>query len=424
MHRTSWMRVWLGACAALCLPVPSFALDLSGQVRIHDPSRIHKEGSRYYTFGTGFSFNGNSAPVISKYSNNLTHWEDGPAVFDGIPDWADEEVPDNPNFMWAPDVFYHDGEYRLYYSVSSWGSQNSVIGLATNATLNFDSRGYEWVDQGMVIESETGAAPYNAIDAGVFYDDATSRMWLTFGSHWNGIYITELDPETGLILSPRAPATNIARNPGSPVNAIEAPFLMGHDGRYYLFVNWDSCCQGEDSTYKIRVGRSDSPIGPFVDRSGVPMTSGGGELFLATEGDEIGPGHFSDFHEDGVNYFSYHYYDGDDRGRSKLGIREFVWTLDGWPVLADDLPPGDYNYDGLVDAADFAVWRDTLGLSGNGLPADGDGSGVIDAADYQIWNANFGAGAPLAGPHATPEPAAAVLALLGTLAVLARRRPG
>ncbi len=61
--------------------------------------------------------------------------------------------------------------------------------------------------------------------------------------------------------------------------------------------------------------------------------------------------------------------------------------------------PGDYNGDGQVDAADFTVWRNSLGQSGIGLPADGSGNGTVDAADHNIWKSHFGAG----GSGATSE---------------------
>ena len=88
--------------------------------------------------------------------------------------------------------------------------------------------------------------------------------------------------------------------------------------------------------------------------------------------------------------------------------------------------PGDYNGDGIVDAADYTVWRDTLGQADVGLAADGDGSGVIDDGDYTVWQTNFGAvsfgsgagsGAalPSASPlsAAVPEPTSLTLAVLG-----------
>ncbi|QDT69620.1 hypothetical protein MalM25_25590 [Planctomycetes bacterium MalM25] len=75
---------------------------------------------------------------------------------------------------------------------------------------------------------------------------------------------------------------------------------------------------------------------------------------------------------------------------------------------------GDYNYDGLVDAADYTVWRDTLGQAGAGLAADGDNNGVVEQADYAIWQANYGATAASLATT-VPEPSGAILALVGGL---------
>jgi hypothetical protein len=75
---------------------------------------------------------------------------------------------------------------------------------------------------------------------------------------------------------------------------------------------------------------------------------------------------------------------------------------------AVQLLTGDYNLDGGVDAADYVVWRNTLGQSGANLAADGNHNGVIDTGDLLLWRANFGAtvsGAGAAtGAHAVPEP--------------------
>jgi arabinan endo-1,5-alpha-L-arabinosidase len=393
-----------GLLLGLLLTLPAVAVPLNGSLGVHDPSRIHREGGRYYLYATG-----NFTP--SKYSDDFQNWQDGPRAFPAVPQWARDEVPASTSSMWAPDVFHYNNEYRLYYSVSSFGSQNSVVGMATNNTLDFTSPNYLWVDQGMVIESEVGS-PYNSIDPAIFSDHNTGRMWMTFGSFWNGIYITELDPETGKP-APGSRTVNIARNPASPGNAIEAPFLTKHDDNYYLFVNWDLCCRGVNSTYKIRVGRGTSPAGPFLDRSGVAMTAGGGELFLATEGNAIGPGHFSDFSENGINYFSYHYYDGNANGASKLAIDEFAWTHDGWPVLVSTLPPGDYNRDGLVGAADYTVWRNTVGTSSH--VADGNGDGIVDSEDFDLWKAHYGDSLASGATQIASVPEPLNLALLALL---------
>ncbi len=82
---------------------------------------------------------------------------------------------------------------------------------------------------------------------------------------------------------------------------------------------------------------------------------------------------------------------------------------------------GDYNGDGLVDAADYSVWRDTLGSTTN-LAADGDGNGMVNLLDYNLWAANYGA-EQLSSNFATPEPATLGLGL-GAIAGLGglRRR--
>ena len=51
---------------------------------------------------------------------------------------------------------------------------------------------------------------------------------------------------------------------------------------------------------------------------------------------------------------------------------------------------GDYNHDGVVNAADYTVWCDSLGKTGTGLAADGNGDGVVNAADYTLWQTHFG----------------------------------
>ena len=82
---------------------------------------------------------------------------------------------------------------------------------------------------------------------------------------------------------------------------------------------------------------------------------------------------------------------------------------------------GDYNKDLIVDAADYTVWRDTMGQSGYHRAADGNGDGVVDALDYGVWQSNFGrvwsaAGSGAGSGAAVTEPTS--LALFGTAIVL------
>ena len=295
---------------------------------VHDPSTIVHDGDTFWTFSTGVG-------VSSSFSTDLINWERGPPVFDPVPDWTQAEIPLNRNgHFWAPDIIELDGRFLLYYSVSSFGDNRSAIGLATNEVLDPSHPDYAWRDEGPVFQSYEDD-DYNAIDPALILDQ-DGRLWMSFGSFWGGIQMIELDRSTGKRISPDSPIHNLARNP-----EIEAPFIYFRDGFYYLFVNWDRCCRGLDSTYNIRVGRSRSVTGPYVDKAGVYLTDQGGSLLLATDGDFIGPGHVGIFSYQGTDWLTVHFYDGTtERGTSMLGMAQIVWAEDGWPnvVAAPDTP--------------------------------------------------------------------------------------
>lgn len=289
-------------------------------LRLHDPSTIVRERNQWWLFSTGRG-------VSSFHSTNLIDWIAGPPLFTNAPGWALEAVPDNRRtYYWAPDVIKVNDRFLVYYSVSSFGQNRSVIGLVSNSTLDPSAPGFQWRDDGQVISSDR-TNNFNAIDPALVKDE-DGRLWMTFGSFWSGIKIIELDPNTGKRVTPDSPISSLAHS-----QTIEAPCIYFHDQNYYLFVNWGYCCRGTNSTYNIRVGRSQKITGPYLDQAGQDMAQGGGTLLLQTEGTAIGPGHAGILRDGDRYWFSMHFYDGTDRGASKLSVRPLLWQSSGWPVI-------------------------------------------------------------------------------------------
>ncbi len=300
----------------------SMRLELTGAIRpVHDPTII-KDGDRYFIFCTGASI-----PV--RKSRDLIDWKMDlpPVVIAGVPDWIREKVP-GQNDIWAPDISYYNDRFHLYYAVSFFGQNRSVIGLLTNKTLHFGTDDFKWVDEGLVLES-FATDNYNCIDPNLIVD-ADGVPWLAFGSFWTGIKMRRLDLATG---KPSEEDTTLYSLAQRTVNngAIEAPCIIRKNNFYYLFASFDFCCKGVDSTYYVAVGRSESVTGPYVDRDGVPMLEGGGTQVTFPTERWRGPGHCSILQENDVDYMAYHAYDAQYQGSPTLQIAPLTWDDDGWP---------------------------------------------------------------------------------------------
>jgi arabinan endo-1,5-alpha-L-arabinosidase len=297
------------------------APELSGSIRqVHDPM-IAQEDGKYYLYSTG-----SGVPV--RCSDDLLEWRLCSAAFWRLPEWAREQVPGVTD-IWAPDVSFFGGRYHLYYSLSTFGSNTSAIGLATNVTLDPESPEHEWVDQGVVVASGAGD-DWNAIDPNLVLEEDGS-VWLTFGSFWSGIKLVRLDPKSGKPASDPAELIAIAARP-TPPGAVEAPFIIHRDGYYYLFVSFDQCCNAAESTYNIRVGRAREVTGPYSDRDGVAMLEGGGTLLLESSERWRGPGHNAIFRDQSGEKLVYHSYDAEYAGIPTLRIEQLEWDDEGWPV--------------------------------------------------------------------------------------------
>lgn len=320
----------------------------TSEVLTHDPVMAWEDGV-CYLYSTGNN-------IQQMTSTDMRQWKYCPSVLKEAPEWAVKSIKGYRGHTWAPDIIKgKDGNWHMYYSCSSFGSNNSAIGHAWCTSLE---KG-DWKDTGMVIES-TKKDRFNAIDPAVVIDDE-GRAWMSFGSFWDGIQLVRLKADMATVDKSFRQQTiasrpkNTPRDTLAPVapgsKAIEAPFIYKREGWYYLFVSWDYCCRGLRSNYKVMVGRSQNVEGPYLDRNGIPMTQGGGTLVYKGDEKYSAGGHSAAYRmPDGREIFICHGYSKEFEGESYLVMKEMKFE-DGWPVL-EDMKSGMAPYMNEP----FAVW--------------------------------------------------------------------
>ena len=301
---------------------------------VHDPV-MAKEDGVYHIFATGMG-------IQRMTSKDRKNWQvKAMPVMTVIPKWTRDSVPGFDKHVWAPDIIRWHNKWWLAYSCSTFGKNGSAIGLLSAAKLDSPI----WNDEGCIVASRENRDNWNAIDPNFVIDD-NDTPWMVWGSFWDGTQIVRLDTtmhvakgEKPRTLARRyAPGTTTAEpNPTSAhagTNAIEAPFVMKHQGYYYLFVSWDYCCRGSKSNYRVAVGRSKNVDGPYLDKRSNDMLNGGGTVLL--EGDKKqyeATGHCAAYSIDGKDIFICHGYSTEMKGAPVLIQREIRWTDDGWPEL-------------------------------------------------------------------------------------------
>lgn len=300
-----------------------------------DPS-IMRQGSTWYSFSTdveGFPIGGH-LPIHC--SQDLVNWSLCGSVFpDGIPAWVSARVPGIEG-LWAPDISYFNGLYHIYYCGSTLGSNRTVIGLATNATLDPHDPAYKWADRGLVLESDPGDS-FNALDPNILVDNDGS-VWLNYGSYWSGIKQRQIDPITGMLLASNPQVYDLATRPGVPHNPVEGASLVRHGQYYYLFFSVDYCCEAAlaQDNYKEAVGRSTSPHGLFLDEEGTPLLQGGGTVLLKSDTKWNAPGGGTAYIDasTGESLLIFHAQDLSRNGTPCQWVKKLGWE-NQWPVIQD-----------------------------------------------------------------------------------------
>lgn len=190
----------------------------------------------------------------------------------------------------------------MYYAVSTLGTRNSSIGYATSPTMELNT----WTDHGSTNITSHGAggsyavSPYNAIDPALIH--AGDKTYMFFGSYWNDLYRVEMNANLTAPLNDLASSAVQVEYQPAGSHAAEAAFVFRYQPPgssvpyFYLFWsegqanNYNKNKPAAGGEYKVRVCRSTSVDGQYVDASGQSCLNGYGELVLASHDLVYGPG--------------------------------------------------------------------------------------------------------------------------------------
>ncbi|WP_062303946.1 glycoside hydrolase family 43 protein [Demequina subtropica] len=372
----------LSACGASSEGgLPDLAAPTFTDVTVHDPSVVTSD-DQIWVFGSH---------AASAYTTDLMSWTqnsmsvgdaDAAGLFDDIRtelaetfEWAQSET------LWAADVVeLPDGRYAMYYNACEGSSARSALGVAIA-----DEVDGPYVNQEILLksgmwdeESENPGEIYdatlhpNTVDPDAFYDE-DGNLWMVYGSYSGGIFILEMDEETGLPLEGQGYGTHLV---GGNHSRIEAPNIRFDEetGYYYLFLSFG----GLDASggYELRVARSESPDGPYVDAEGNDMSTvagapgtvfddasiepygvkviGGYEWAdgpgMGGDAGYVSPGHntWYDDPDTGETFLIFHSRFIGTEEMHNVRVHQLYMNADGWPVLS----PERYAGESLVAASE------------------------------------------------------------------------
>ncbi|WP_417762298.1 LamG-like jellyroll fold domain-containing protein [Shewanella sp.] len=382
-------------------------------VSVHDPSIIKGDDGKYYVFGSHMAY---------ASSDDLMSWEQlNPSVPDPLPDGEtdgnaysakitplfntyESEVAEGIAWVkgyvgsWAPDVKkLADGKYHFYFSHCAGNTngqddadvigpdcwRRSYLGDATADTLTgpyvtdeiFLKSGQVTGEEDQLPDGATapydGATNPNAIDPAVF-NDADGNLWMTYGSYSGGIFILQLDPDTGKPLPGQGFGTHVA---GGAYGPIEGSYVIysPETQYYYMFMSFAGFNNGDG--YNMRVARATSPNGPYLDAAGQDMVNAAstnldilgnygtkllGSIFFDKQVGDAGsdhgymsPGHNSAYYdaETGKYYLVFHTrFPGRGEGH-EVRVHEMFMNKDGW-LVASPTRYAPITGENIVDEAD------------------------------------------------------------------------
>ena len=361
--------------------------NVNARVSVHDPSIVKGEDGKYYIFGShmdsAYSDNlrnwtklGNGYNASNPVYGNL--WDTSKNVFE-YAGAANSLIPtdDGGTHVWAPDVCYNPttGLYYMYYcTTSTWNASNLCYATSKNIEGPYEWQGaliysgfskdqldatnvLDYVDESYALNTYLGGNDSyntklwpNAIDPSIFFDE-DGRWWMVYGSWSGGMFLLELDPNTGEVIHPEAdPKNNVdpyygKRIAGGGGKSIEGPYILYDEasGYYFLFVSYGSL--NADGGYQIRVFRSETVDGDYVDMKGATLEVGAAHanFGLKLSGNYNLPslkraykatGHNSAFvDDDGKMYVVYHTRFENSGEAHSPRVKQFFLNEEGWPCM-------------------------------------------------------------------------------------------
>ncbi|MBQ8921280.1 MAG: RICIN domain-containing protein [Oscillospiraceae bacterium] len=406
----------LTGCVMLgSLPLLTASAGNYTRVAVHDPSVVKTQDGSYFIIGSHLGA-ARSADLMNWTSAaNSDRGSTGTTFFNNI--YTDLAVPekwsnttdgyDLSGNMWAPDIIYNTamGKYCMYLSVNGqvWNSsvvlctadsiegpytyQGTIVysGFTNNSVNNVNDTDVPKVlghnpDISRYLTNGGWNAAYgtNAIDPAVFYDE-TGSLHMVYGSWFGGIYMLELDEQTGLrdynvkyetkanvadaYMGQKIAGGNYVSGEGPYIEYMKAP--GAEKGYYYLFLSYGYF--NSNGGYNMRIFRSENPQGPYTDQNGnSAIYPSGADNIGGTTGERLmsnyqwacndrpfkAQGHNSALmDDDGKLYVIYHTKFDDAYGFHEVRVHQLIMNDDGWITAA----PYEYSGESLSDAGHTAA---------------------------------------------------------------------
>lgn len=283
-----------------------------------DPDVLKADDGYFYMYCTNtYCEMGNKGMQYDRgpifQSKDLINWTWVGSVFDGHPqalNWGDKDAG-----VWAPSVIKVGDHYNYYYSLSLWGDTNPGIGVATSLTPYGP-----WTHYGKVLDSNLSGVK-NSIDPKPIYDE-DGKLYLIWGSFY-GIGAVELtDDGTEVFWGINNIKDHLYwiiddnSNGQMDINInYEGSYIIKRNDSYYYFGSQGTCCDGVNSTYRVKAGKANKLLGKYYGSDGKTLTDetgSYGDLVIGPSEEVAGVGHNTVVEDyEGEFWLFYHGFDVD-----------------------------------------------------------------------------------------------------------------